>query len=133
GVLVLAKLQQRIAEHSVSVAVTWIEVDRTTRLGCRFLELVTRGKDVGEVARGGGACGRQVQRTAKRLLGQGEIAQVAGLARLLDVGIAQSRVAGRALRSTLDQALRDQDGLIRGHLLRRGRSPGRETDDGESD
>src|SRR5262245_7285601 len=84
------------------------------------------------MADGSGILRRQVQRPPQRLLGEREIAQVPGLAGLLDVRIAQRHVTGRVLRTALDLPPTDQDGLI-SRQLGRGRRRARDTQDGQGD
>ena len=122
GPVVAPELEIGVAEHAVRIAVLRVELDRLQGLRGRFTKLVTRGEHVGEVARGAGIAGRDLERLSQRLLRQGEIAQVPGLAGLLNVRIAEPMVGARIARVAPELVLLALDGLIRRALgLGRGR------------
>jgi len=121
--LVLAQFQERVAQHAVGVAITRIELDGASRQRGSFPELVAGGEDVSQMSRGPGVPRRELQRLAERLFRQRDVAQVASLPGLLDVGVTQPEIGRRAPRLAVELALTEPDRLIGGRGLRGG--PGR--------
>ena len=105
GRIVHADLQKSVTEDAVGIAVVRIDLDGLTGIDSRWFELVTRIKNVCEVAYGTGICRSDLKGFFECFFGAIKVVWVAGFPRLANQRITQPVKCLPIARITLDQLL----------------------------
>ena len=117
GLLILPRLEVRIAENPVGVAVLRIKFDRLRRLHGRLLEGMFRVQHKGQMPGRAAVRGGERETLLERLFSQREVGRIAALPRFLDIGVAEPVVSSGVVWVSMQHPLVDLDGAVSGGPL----------------